>query len=71
MNNLVEKQEPLICEALVREIILAQRWSAVIETWEALLHVRQMAKSMKSEMDILNPGDSCGTTRGRIVGDLT
>ena len=44
----------LICEALVREISHAQRWSAIEEAWEALLHVRRFVKEMKSE-----PPDSC------------
>lgn len=41
-----EKQRDLICEALVREISIANRWQAVVEAWEALVHVRQLAKSI-------------------------
>ena len=43
------KEESLVCEALVREIRRAQRWSAVMDGWEALLHVRHMANGMHIE----------------------
>lgn len=39
----------LICEALVREIRAARRWSTIEEAWTALLHVRQMARNMGQE----------------------
>jgi len=49
MSSCFETEESLVCEALVREIALAKRWSAVIEAWDALLKVRRMAKDLKSE----------------------
>lgn len=42
----LKKEESLICEALVREIAKANRWSAVVEAWYALLRVRLMAKDL-------------------------
>jgi hypothetical protein len=61
----IENQESLICEALVREIGAASRWCAVVEAWEALLHVRIMAKNMKAEFKHLNPdsGGPCEANR--------
>ena len=49
----IENEEALICEAIVREIGLATRWSAIYEAWHALLHVRLMAKQMKEELNRL------------------
>ena len=43
------QEESLICEALVREISKAQRWMSIVEAWQALLHVRHMAKSLHDE----------------------
>ena len=43
------EEESLICEALVREIGMAQRWSAVLDGFNALLHVRHMAAPMHLE----------------------
>ena len=43
------QEESLICEALVREIIKSRRWSGVVDAWNALLHVRHMAKSLHDE----------------------
>lgn len=43
--------ETVICEALVREIGIAQRWQGMVEAWQALLRVRQMARSLKMERD--------------------
>ena len=48
---LPEHVRDLVCEALVREIRLASRWSAVVEAWKALLHVRRMAKGLIEEME--------------------
>lgn len=45
----LSKEESLVCEALVREMGKADRWSAVMDTWEALLHVRHMANAMHIE----------------------
>ena len=39
----------LVREALVREIGEADRWSAVMDAWNALLHVRFMARAMLTE----------------------
>jgi hypothetical protein len=41
-------------EALVREIRDAERWSAVVEAWEALQAVRRRARQMKNESEHLN-----------------
>ena len=75
---MVEKEEALICEALVREINNATRWSAVIEAWLALLRVRRMASEMKKEENngrrgatekSLNEGTSKkGHDRGAPIG---
>lgn len=43
-----------IREALVCEIRDAQRWSAIMEAWDALLHVRLMAKQMKEEAELFD-----------------
>ena len=48
-NLLVESEESLICEALVREIGKAKRWSAIIDAWQALLYVRLKAKELQKE----------------------
>jgi len=42
-------EESLVCEALVREIAHATRWSAVIDGYNALGHVRLMASGMHRE----------------------
>lgn len=47
------KEESLVCEALVREIGQATRWSAVLEGFNALLHVRHMAAPMHREARML------------------
>ena len=39
----------LIREALVKEIRDATRWSAIIDAWSALLHVRLRAKRLQEE----------------------
>lgn len=49
MSRSFDKQEYLICEALVREISRAPRWTAIVHAWEALLSVRQMAHTMRQE----------------------
>ena len=50
------KEESLVCEALVREIGRAQRWSAVMDGWEALLRVRHMADAMHVEARMFEEG---------------
>jgi hypothetical protein len=40
-ENNIQREEDLICEALVREIGGASRWSARVEAWEALLSTRR------------------------------
>ena len=50
------EDESLICEALVREIGRATRWTAIVEAWEALMYVRLMAAAMASERDHLATG---------------
>lgn len=39
----------LVCEALVREIRDAKRWSAVVEAWEALLAVRRQTRELEND----------------------
>ena len=51
----VDTECSLVCEALVREIRDAQRWSAVVEAWEALLRVRQQHQE-RSEPEIVGLG---------------
>jgi len=46
----IVNERDLICEALVREIRDASRWSAVVEAWDALLKVRRMANSRIEEL---------------------
>ena len=48
------KQLSFIRRALVREIRDARTWIAVVEAWEALLHVKRMAGNMIKEDDHLN-----------------
>ncbi len=48
---MLSKEESLVCEALVREIGRADRWSAVMDAWKALLHVRRMAGGMHKEAE--------------------
>jgi len=43
-----------IREALVREIRDAQRWSSMVEAWEALLQVRRLAEELKEEEEVVN-----------------
>ena len=45
----LEGEEQLVCEALVRELGRAKRWSAVLEGFTALTHVRHMAAAMHNE----------------------
>ncbi|KKK70860.1 hypothetical protein LCGC14_2919720 [marine sediment metagenome] len=59
------KEESLVCEALVREIGRADRWSAVMDGWEALLHVRHMASAMHIEARMFDEGR---TTRSAPEG---
>jgi hypothetical protein len=46
----LEGEIALVCEALVREIGMATRWCAVMDAWQALLHVRLISKDMLSEL---------------------
>ena len=55
------KEEALICETLVREIGRAGRWSAVLEGFNALLHVRHMAASMHIEAGLFESHDQAKT----------
>ena len=48
MNN-IQNEEDLICEALVREIGRASRWSARVEAWQALLSTRHEGKCLRQE----------------------
>lgn len=49
LDESLEREEALICETLVREIGRAGRWSAVLEGFDALVHVRHMAASLHKE----------------------
>lgn len=65
----VLREADLVCEALVREIAHAGRWSAVIEAWQALLAVRRISRTMAEEQAILSgqaqsPGRSCEAING-------
>ena len=44
-----QREEDLICEALVREIGRASRWSARVEAWDALLSTRREGQSLRDE----------------------
>ncbi len=48
-----ETQGYLIREALVREIIDAERWQTVVSCWQALLKVKIMIKEAQEEDKIL------------------
>jgi hypothetical protein len=54
-QNNFDTEYSLVREALVREIGKADRWSAVVDAWEALLHVRRMAGSMLEERERFEP----------------
>ena len=45
----------LVCETLVKEIESAQRWSAVMDAWRALLKVRRMGTELISEIEEKEP----------------
>ena len=47
----IRKKRTLVCEALVREILHANRWSAVEEAWRALLKVRRLSNVLISEQE--------------------
>jgi hypothetical protein len=47
--NDIQTEEDLICEALVREIGRANRWSARVDAWEALLATRREGESLRQE----------------------
>jgi hypothetical protein len=46
-----KKEGDLVCEALVREIYHAKRWTAIVEAWMALLSVREMQKNHRIELE--------------------
>ena len=60
----LEVKYGLIREALVREIRDADRWSAVVEGWEALLEVRRQARDLIREQldDARGHSDSVTST---------
>lgn len=51
MSISIAREASLIQEELVRQIREADRWSAVVEAWQALLKVRRMAESLEAEPD--------------------
>ena len=60
---LITQEESLICEMLVNEIKKAERWSAIIDAWQALLHVRLKAKQLQAEWKRLY-GEKEATVKG-------
>ena len=56
----IQRKTDLICEALVREIGHAKRWSAVEEAWNALLHTRLLSKALVNEFH--GPKDDCDSS---------
>ena len=60
------KEESLICEALVREMAQATRWSAVLDAFNALGHVRLMAGNMHREA--ADGGGKDGVVRPSLIG---
>ena len=55
MSEQIDREESLVCEALVREIGSADRWSAILEAWSSLMYVRKMAANLRSEHKHLFP----------------
>lgn len=51
----------LIVEAILREMIVAERWMTVELCWDALLKVNRMHADMKRELDRLTPDANAGT----------
>ena len=49
------KEENLICEALIREIPRLERWSAIVEVWQALIWVRKRGTYLKGEFKRIYP----------------
>jgi len=49
MNEDIQREEDLICEALVREIGRAPRWIARVQAWQALLSTRDAGKELREE----------------------
>ena len=47
----LKKEEALIAETLVKEIAMATRWSAVLDAFNALRHMRTMAGNMHVEAE--------------------
>ncbi len=43
------READLVCEALVREINRASRWSHVLDAWRALLNVRRIEDELVKE----------------------
>jgi len=63
-ENNIQREEDLICEALVREIGGASRWSARVEAWEALLSTRREGESLRREQAHLSGGASLSPNNG-------
>jgi len=59
-----KKEGDLICEALVREMYQSRRWTAIVEAWQALMHVRQQQKNHCAEMEHLCRTPSGGMSSG-------
>lgn len=59
----IDTEESLVCEALVREIRDAKRWSAVLEACEALLSVKAKADNLRREALIHNKDNEGKTTK--------
>ena len=54
----------LIRESLVNEIRDASRWSAIVDAWMALLHVRLRAKRLQEEKAVLGGNKHETTVKG-------
>lgn len=50
----INREADLICEAILREIDRAGRWSHVTDAWKALLTVRRMEKELTKEQNYLS-----------------
>ena len=66
-----QREEDLICEALVREIGRASRWSARVEAWDALLSTRQEGEMLRNERipKIGVQGDCAAPNKNMSGGD--
>jgi hypothetical protein len=62
----IQREEDLICEALVREIGRASRWSARVEAWRALLSTRREGESLRREQEHLADNTASSSPNARL-----